>query len=371
MQSRNRNAASLLAGINQLISKLYALPLRFVLFFEGHLSSSIPVFDQARDAFGRYVHSRLSCYLKSRSQRRLQTVVLNTCYLSPGLASLAHFADWTLQRQGFIGDLSKQPNLVYVKADFEYLESFYRRYLPLIRADQRFVLVTGDTDCTLPFQSDQRWAAHRPSQIELLRRIHDDPRVRCWFAQNLDFAWPKHRPLPLGYWEHGGTRLYRSVLARSEPIKLRDKPLKVLCAHRVREGRQWNKRRRVTERALAEWRSCVDYFENIDPASFFDCISAYPFVMCVGGGGLDPSPKAWTALLAGSIPIIERNPTTEAYRDLPVIFVDSWDALLLNQQVLLGWLKQHEARFSDRELRREVLRQLSMGYWLNKVVGSH
>ena len=33
-------------------------------------------------------------------------------------------------------------------------------------------------------------------------------------------------------------------------------------------------------------------------------VASVPFVACVHGGGLDPSPKAWEALLVGTIPII-------------------------------------------------------------------
>jgi hypothetical protein len=44
---------------------------------------------------------------------------------------------------------------------------------------------------------------------------------------------------------------------------------------------------------------------------------------------MDPSPKAWEAIMVGSIPIIARSTLDDAYQHLPVAFVESWEELLL------------------------------------------
>jgi len=49
-----------------------------------------------------------------------------------------------------------------------------------------------------------------------------------------------------------------------------------------------------------------------------------PFVACPHGGGVDPSPKAWEALLLGSVPIVQRGFVDDAYARFPVAFVDRW-----------------------------------------------
>jgi hypothetical protein len=154
-------------------------------------------------------------------------------------------------------------------------------------------------------------------------------------------------------------------------VDIRARKLRAFCAHRLREGAQWQRRKLVTHKALNEWKECVDYYESVPAADFVNTISNYSFVMCVGGGGLDPSPKAWTALLAGAIPIIEKNVTTMAYSDLPVIYVDAWDALELNHDRLCEWLDALAPQFEEPERRKTVLDKLSMGYWLDRIRQSH
>lgn len=340
------------------------------LFFEGYAESALPLLNHWRDRSAVACFGVTSRFLKALPESRVATILLNTCSLSPKLATMAHWADWSLHRQGFNGDLTKQPRFVFVKGDFACIQRFCLDYLPLIDSNSRFVLVTGDTDATIPLQVDKRFSPNDSDQIDLLRHLHDDPRLIHWYAQNIDSLWSKLTPIPLGYWERGGTRLYRRVLRRSRTAPIRHRPLKVFCAHRVRSGRQWDKRRLVTEKSLNEWRDVVDYFASVEPSRFFATVGRYPFVMCVGGGGLDPCPKAWTALLAGAIPIIEANETTQAYKDLPVVYVESWQTLRLDREVLQGWLDQHAARFDELNFEQSVLRKLSMGYWLNTVLAA-
>ena len=59
--------------------------------------------------------------------------------------------------------------------------------------------------------------------------------------------------------------------------------------------------------------------------------------MRVDGGGLDPSPKAFEAVLSGSIPIIQHYPGDDAYREFPVVFVDDWDVKTITGERLAVW----------------------------------
>ena len=341
------------------------------LYFQGHHNIGILPIDKGRDALCRVGFGFMASYLRSLSDKRLEKIILNTCSLSPLLATMAHWADWSLHRQGFHGNLKKQPRFVFVKADYRFLELFYYYYLPRIKPETRFILSTGDSDATLPLQVDKRFKAHSDEQIKVLRDIHNDPRVVHWYAQNIDTDWPKLTAIPLGYWELGGSSILRHAIENPWSTLPRQKPLKVFCANRIRPGAQWEIRRTVAQRAINEWSDLVDYYDSVSPEDFFEVISRYPFVMCVGGGGLDPSPKAWTALLAGCIPIVEWNATTEAYRDLPVIIIDSWKTLELDAALLHEWLSRCEPHFTDPLLRSKLLEKLSMGYWLNKVRGNH
>lgn len=342
-----------------------AIHLRY--YYQGFLNTGLPILDGFRDFIAQVSFSLTSGYLKRLPQATLETVVLNTCSLSPVLPSISHWADWSLHRQGFHGNLKIQPSFVFVKADFDYIETFHRHYLPRIDSGSRFVLVTGDSDATIPLQVDKRFPSNTERQLSLLRSLHDDPRILRWYAQNIDSDWPKIVPIPLGYWEPGGTRLLQSALNKEVLIPFHSRPLKAFCANRIRSGEQWEVRRIVESRALNEWSAYVDYFHGVPPENFFSVISGYPFVMCVGGGGLDPSPKAWTALMAGAIPIFEKNATTVAYHDLPVVYIDSWVTLELNEEIMRQWIDERRRFFEDPHLRKQVLHSLSMGHWLRKI----
>ncbi|MCP9833631.1 MULTISPECIES: hypothetical protein [unclassified Cyanobium] len=288
------------------------------------------------------------------------------------IPSIAHWADWSLTKYGFSGNLSSQPTVIYVKALPELLDQFLLRYLPRLKASTRFVLITGDADTTLPRQVDQRFPDYIASGLQQrLLQLLDDPRLLHWYAENLDMPLVGVTPIPLGCINSDGHVHYQQTVREAAPIDLRSRPLKAFCAHYVRDGQQWDTRRQVTRLAKGPWSHFVDYREQIPYDDFFPTLKTYPFVVCVGGGGLDPSPKAFTALLAGAIPIIERNPTTAAYADLPVAYVDNWDAGSLDPARLQGWLDQLHPDFEDPERRRRVLETMSMASWLRRIRAHH
>jgi hypothetical protein len=299
-------------------------------------------------------------------------LVLNTRMVDAFIPSIAHWADWSLTKYGFSGDLRRQPNIIYVKAVPECLDLFLRHYLPLIEASSRFVLITGDADTTLPQQVDRRFPDYISSGLhQRLLTLVDDPRLLHWYAENLDIPLDGVTPIPLGCINGDGHHHYQQTLGEMAPIDLRNRPLKAFCAHYVREGSQWDTRKQVTRQAKGPWSHFVDYREQIPYAEFFPTLKTYPFVLCVGGGGLDPSPKAFTALLAGAIPIIERNHTTTAYADLPVAYVDNWDTGSLDPARLQGWLDQWHPDFEDPARRRRVLETMSMASWLRRIRAHH
>ena len=71
----------------------------------------------------------------------------------------------------------------------------------------------------------------------------------------------------------------------------------------------------------------MDNRKGINKELYIKLITSVPFVLCVHGGGLDPSPKAWEAIMLGTIPIIQHSTLDDAYEQLPVVFVRSWQVL--------------------------------------------
>lgn len=92
---------------------------------------------------------------------------------------------------------------------------------------------------------------------------------------------------------------------------------------------------------------------------FLEHLVSVPFIACVHGGGIDPSPKAYESIIAGTIPILMRSNVDDAYGELPIAFVDKWEDLFLSPnatEMLQKWvveLAPYYARGS--ELRWQTL----------------
>jgi hypothetical protein len=92
---------------------------------------------------------------------------------------------------------------------------------------------------------------------------------------------------------------------------------------------------------------------------FVKLLTTVAFVACVRGGGLDPSPKAWEALRAGTIPIIEFSTVNDGYEHFPVVFVEDWKELIKHPngtQLLRVWANKLAPYYEEgSELRKKVL----------------
>jgi hypothetical protein len=100
-------------------------------------------------------------------------------------------------------------------------------------------------------------------------------------------------------------------------------------------------------------------------------MQAVPFILCVHGGGLDPSPKAWESLLLGTIPVMQHFPGDDAYRHLPVVFVDFWHEGSLTAALLQQWRLQLAPWFEEPDKRAVVLHRLSSHFWWDKVTAAY
>jgi hypothetical protein len=246
---------------------------------------------------------------------------------------------------------------------FEYFTS---QVLP--RINTPFVLFSGSEDVTTPRQTDLRWPAYPPPVQAAIAEILAHPLLAAWWTENLDDAvHPKLRPMPLGLLPSDG-RSPMADPAEFEPLDRR--PLTVLCAHRHREGPQWAPRRQVSEIAAASWADWTTLLgDEVDEPAFMRLLLRHAFVLCVEGGGLDPSPKAWLCLLHGAIPIIRRSPTTTAYEGLPVVIIEDWRSDLVTHAELENWRTQLSGRFQQvTDWRRDWFHRLSIGYWWGRLV---
>ena len=105
--------------------------------------------------------------------------------------------------------------------------------------------------------------------------------------------------------------------------------------------------------------------EGVSHSEYLKQLRSLPFIACPHGGGLDPSPKAWEAILVGTIPIIERSIVVDAYEHLPVVIIDSWEHLFhLNESAmeysLSQWITSLKPYYMEgSELRNQTLEVLT------------
>ena len=318
---------------------------------------------------------------------------------------IARRCDWTVVMHGqktkqgskgmelrVYGSASRQPRHVFVRAEKWVLERFFARVLPLISNTTRFVLLTGDSDMTVPKQVDSRYPSYVGTELgRQLDALRTDPRLVHWFAENLDTAGlPKMSPLPIGLIE---PRPELDRVAMSPPVRRscsvpggpRCPPARALCVARLPPVMrpQWMDRQDVQKLCRGPWAgfTSTSATRRGDAGGKVDLISSeqwvatlarHEFTLCVHGGGLSPNPKAWEALLAGSIPILARDPEgmgslTEVFEGLPVAWVTRWSADALSPTKLQAWLNELRPAFEQPEKRAEVLKRLSREYWWQKV----
>lgn len=252
-----------------------------------------------------------------------------------------------------------------LRSPFAALAYFVHELLP--KLETPFVLVSGSEDVTVPRQTDRRWRVFTSEERTAIEALLRHPMLLHWFAENLDEAGhPRLSPLPVGL---VFAREQEPTIAVPAPPPLHARPPRLLCAHRVREGPQWDARRRVSELcrsgAWKPWSTVVE--AEVPETRFVELVEEHAFVLCVDGGGLDPSPKAWQAILHGAIPIMRASPLQAAYARLPVAFVPAWEPEAITAQTLAEWRRQLATQQDRPATRTEVVRRLGISYWWDEI----
>ena len=280
---------------------------------------------------------------------------------------LPYKCDWNYANNRLIGDESKQPKTIFIKVEF--IEAFYNSYYRKIEKNNRFIIVSGGGDVTMPNNLDIRFKDLKniKNNKKIISEMLKDERLIHWYAENCDEVMEKLLGIPTGVINNTElNNYYNSQLELTRKINFHNK-INVLCCHRVRN---WtHTRKKVDDLCKNEWKSLITYEQSISQSSFLDEISKYTFILCVEGGGLDPSPKAFEAIIAGVIPIIKKTDGIySAYKDLPVVFIEDWIPSEITEDKLTNWLATLRKYYEDDKLRRETLYKLSDEYWWNYII---
>ena len=250
---------------------------------------------------------------------------------------IAATADWALMVPCLFGDISKPPNTIFVHNYM--LSHFTDSTLRFMNSSYRFVLISGGTDMTVPRSVDPRYRPLRgfagADGGNLYHELIGHQNVIHWFCENHDLTHPKLSTLPTGM--DFDKDDHRDDFPDASSVKpLQERPLKVLVSDRVRNGLgTWALRAEVVHMCESSSICLRPNIQNSDlglpRTEYLKVLASVPFVACVRGGGLDPSPKAWEALLLGTIPIIQHSTLDDGYERFPVVFINNWSEIFENE----------------------------------------
>ena len=286
-------------------------------------------------------------------------------YISSGIArrcDLVIFSDVNDPVIEVRGNRSGSPSTVFLslRNPFEAICFLYNKVLPQL--DKPIILYSGSEDITLPDQTDARWRDWTAEEKQIIQSIMDHPMVRYWFAENCTKMIPgKLFPLPTGLVFPDS--MDRAVKTHC-PENWDTRPIRAFCGHRTRAGSQWDLRRDVSRMIDNMGQQHIFNSEvTRTEEEFIELLQTTAFVLCVEGGGIDPSPKAWLAISLGCIPILRKSSVMASYEKLPVAWVDDWTPEQLSVKRLSFWKKTLSWWFLTAVGRDAVSRRLAQDYW--------
>jgi len=255
-------------------------------------------------------------------------------------------------------------DLLWVKVDW--LPFFVSNILPDI--DEPFVLVTGDSDHSMP--------SVMPEESEC---IQVSSRVIHWFTQNFDgTATDKISPLPIGMdfhtlqrQEFWGIRQL-PVTKQNEVLEMVQKKLQPVAGRqrKLYIDSQFSGRKDPHRAGAINELARSDLFRLIhaDPAVHIQAHflpqfemwmqrGQFSHVLSHHGNGLDCH-RSWEALILGHVLVVQKSSLDPLYKELPVIIVDDWREVkdISSSEMLLV--------DSSKEFRRE---KLTNSYWIDKM----
>ena len=250
---------------------------------------------------------------------------------------------------------------IYVCSDL--LRFFAIRILPQLK--HRFILVTGDSDMSVPNEA---------INVQYFKSLVDNPLLLRWYAQNTFLGkHPKLHHLPIGLDYHtiannpnhswktpgeGDTPKYqesvlRNIIQQAKPFF--ERQMKIFAnfsLHNDRFKERISSLQKIPEGLLHYEKNVVKRTAN------WNQISNFAFVISPAGNGIDCH-RTWEALCLGSIPIIKRKGNFETlFRGLPVLFVNEWS------DITETLLRKTIEEFKHRTFQYD---KVKLSYWKNEI----
>ena len=103
-----------------------------------------------------------------------------------------------------------------------------------------------------------------------------------------------------------------------------------------------------------EWASIEN---NVEKNKYMNSLKESSFVLCPPGNGYDTH-RVWETLYSGSIPVVKENEAFDQFKDLPILFVTSFE--LVTRQLLENFL-------NNFEISNYNIEKLDIAYWEKKM----
>jgi hypothetical protein len=262
--------------------------------------------------------------------------------------------------------------LIWVR--LSWLRSFVRRVLPWVRG--RFVLVTGDSDSSVPSELG----------VEALA-ILDSPNVIHWFTQNFDGSvnHQKISPLPIGIDFHmlsqgpcwgeeaaSAAEQEQALLSVRDQLPALEKRIPKVyidfawqrswgLRHYRRfhplKGTEFRENRRSVIRKLRNNPFVIRQPQPLPRTEMWRTRGEYAFVLSPHGMGLDCH-RTWEALALGHIVLVPSSALDPLYDGLPAGILKSWSDI--NPENLKRWLHEYHDF-------KGIYKKLTTSYWIERI----
>jgi hypothetical protein len=218
----------------------------------------------------------------------------------------------------------RENDILFVKTDYLYDETFQKAFLPRIK--NKFTLVTGISSYNIQGKESD---------------ILNNENVKHWFCTNppdIDYK-TKIVPLPIGFEEKeraGGNQGVLNCAMLNAP-KWIDKSDKLyLPYHDVGT----NPKRDAQVKFLSSLPYVEAETERLDFADYLNKMSKYKYILCLSGAG-DDTHRNYEVLLVGSTPVMLTTPLKRVFDfyNLPSVFLNEWAGL---EQIYQSWMLKNK-----------------------------
>lgn len=278
-------------------------------------------------------------------------------------------ADWIVYKDVIIKN-TEIPKVVFYKIAFDksyfYFKNLVDNIIPTIY--NKFNLIISNSDYSFPNGTYDDRCKICKANTDIPIRLNNNSNIINVFVENLDtINYPKLKPIPIGFIGFDSRDL--QILNTYYNNDYFDKSIDVFCCHRNYPQSQFDDRRFVSKLCRGSWSNLVNYVESLPFNKYMGYLAKSKFCICVHGGGMDPCPKAFQALLCDTIPIIEHSALDEAFNRFPVIYVENWGEHVITAEIIEEWNKIYEDYINNTEYRKQVRKMLLADYWWDIVTG--